>query len=86
MALASSGPRFLVQKSAIRVPATCKPCGVSVILARGVQGDTMPRPILIMPVTGNFEEIFQDGYAVIGVVSETAESGQIVFKNYIGER
>jgi len=51
-----------------------------------VRGDTMPRPFLVGSFsTGTIDEVFNKGYAVVGVVNEFWGS-TLTAKNYFGER
>lgn len=57
-----------------------------VLLGTRVQGDTMPRPVLVGSVlTGTVDPVMQQGYAIVAVVNEY-QGNVLVIKNYIGER
>jgi len=59
--------------------------GVILIGAR-VQGDTMPRPVLVGDVfAGTIAPVLAQGYAIVGVVTKV-QNNMLVLKNYIGER
>jgi hypothetical protein len=55
-----------------------------------VQGDTMPRPMMIVPLaqdSAGVTQLFQQGYAIVGVSNEfgTGPAG-VIMRDWIGER
>jgi hypothetical protein len=53
-----------------------------------VQGDTMPRPMMVVPlaeVSASLNQLFQQGYAIVCVSDEWGTSGLVV-QDWIGER
>lgn len=72
--------------TAIEGQDTVDGSGVLVVGTR-VKGDTMPRPIMVSPPEDSaFNALTGQGYAMVAVANNTAESGALVFKNFIGER
>jgi hypothetical protein len=54
-----------------------------------VQGDTMPRPMMIVPLaqeSAGLNQLFQQGYAIVGVSNEFGTGPAGVMRNWIGER
>jgi hypothetical protein len=57
-----------------------------ILIGTRVQGDTMPRPILVGDVIAKTTgPVFAQGYAIVAVVDEI-QNNVLVQKNYIGER
>jgi hypothetical protein len=57
-----------------------------VLIGTRVQGDTMPRPMLVGSILdGTIDPLLQQGYAIVGVVNQY-QGATLVVKNYIGER
>ena len=57
-----------------------------ILIGTRVQGDTMPRPVLIGDVfAGTIGLVLAQGYAVVAVVTKV-QGDTLVLKNYIGER
>jgi hypothetical protein len=54
-----------------------------------VQGDTMPRPMMIVPLAqeaAGLDQLFQQGYAIVGVANEFGTGPAGVMRDWIGER
>jgi hypothetical protein len=54
-----------------------------------VQGDTMPRPMMIVPLaqeSAGLDQLFQQGYAIVGVSNEFGTGPAGVMRDWIGER
>lgn len=57
-----------------------------ILVGTRVQGDTMPRPLLIGDVfAGTVDPVLAQGYAIVAVV-DVYQNNVLVQKNYIGER
>lgn len=57
-----------------------------VLVGTRVQGDTMPRPVLVGDVlAGTIDPVFAQGYATVAVITKY-QGDAIVLKNYVGER
>jgi hypothetical protein len=54
--------------------------GPVLLVGTRVQGDTMPRPVLVVPGGGDPTPIFKQGYAVVGVADNLPS------RTWIGER
>jgi hypothetical protein len=50
-----------------------------------VKGDTLPRPILIVPYGGSYAPLMQ-GYAIVGEIQILGSYGQVALRNTIAER
>jgi hypothetical protein len=55
-----------------------------------VQGDTMPRPVMVVPlsqVLAGLKQLFQQGYAIVGIADEfDFKTSRLVVQDWIGER
>jgi hypothetical protein len=56
------------------------------VVGTRVKGDTLARPFLVVSSAANLNQITAQGYAVVGVVNNTDASGDLLFKNFLGER
>ena len=50
-----------------------------------VRGDTLPRPVMVVPLSGDINQLLQQGYAVVGVAQFTQDNN-LVQRDTIGER
>ena len=50
-----------------------------------VHGDTLPRPVMVVPLSGDINQLLQQGYAVVGVAQFTQDNN-LVQRDTIGER
>jgi hypothetical protein len=61
-----------------------------VLIGTRVQGDTVPRPMMVVPLaqlnTG-LPQMFQQGYAIVGVaIQSTSAASAVAVQDWIGER
>ena len=58
-----------------------------ILVGTRVQGDTMPRPILVGDVlTGTVDPLLAQGYAIVAVIRKYGDKSGIILFNYFGER
>lgn len=59
-----------------------------IIVGTRVQGDTLPRPVLVVPLSGSYDPLAKGGYAIVGVAQkeQLGAAAQLSSRYIIGER